>query len=65
MQYIAGLLTQVLLIGAFLVMFGRYAVAGEIQKHGFAGRLAIWTVFALVLCCLGVSYEEIIDTGSE
>ncbi|POY70826.1 hypothetical protein BMF94_6239 [Rhodotorula taiwanensis] len=61
--YIAGLLTQVLLIGAFLVMFGRYAVAGEIQKHGFAGRLAIWTVFALVLCCLGVSYEEIIDTG--
>ncbi|BGP53328.1 hypothetical protein JCM8202_000058 [Rhodotorula sphaerocarpa] len=61
--YVAGLLTQVLLIGSFLVLFGQYVVKGDLAKHGATGRYASWTVFVLILCCLGVSAEEIIDTG--
>ncbi|GAA5979258.1 hypothetical protein JCM10908_002858 [Rhodotorula pacifica] len=61
--YIAGLLTNCVLIGAFLILFGRYVANGDLAKHGLAGRISIWTVFGLVICCLGVSYEEIIDTG--
>lgn len=64
LQYIAGLLTNAVLIGAFLVLFGRYVVNGDLAKHSVVGRSTIWFVFGLVVCCLAVSYEEIIDTGS-
>lgn len=53
-----------MLIGSFLILFGRYVVNGDLAKHSVVGRSTIWVVFGLVICCLAVSYEEIVDTGS-
>ncbi|TKA57038.1 hypothetical protein B0A53_00994 [Rhodotorula sp. CCFEE 5036] len=44
-------------------LVGRYVVNGDLAKHSVVGRSTIWVVFGLVICCLAVSYEEIVDTG--
>jgi hypothetical protein len=36
-RYIAGLLTNCVLIGSFLILFGRYVVNGDLAKHSVVG----------------------------
>ncbi|BGP29560.1 hypothetical protein JCM10296v2_001299 [Rhodotorula toruloides] len=60
--YVTGLVTSVLLIGIFFALFARYA-RHDLKEHGIRGRAVSWTVCILLVMCLGVSYEEIVDTG--
>ncbi|BGP37147.1 hypothetical protein JCM10450v2_001053 [Rhodotorula kratochvilovae] len=59
--YLTGLVVQVLLIGVFFGLFASYA--GDLGKRARAVKAVSWVVFALVLCCLGVACEEIVDTA--
>ncbi|GAA5821191.1 hypothetical protein JCM3770_005244, partial [Rhodotorula araucariae] len=60
--YVTGLVVQVLLIGVWLGLFASYA-QHDLVKHARAVKAVSWVVFALVLCCLGVACEEIVDTA--
>jgi hypothetical protein len=62
-QYVLGLCIQVLLIGVFLALFTLHYRA-DISKHSTQVKVVSWIVFVLVLGCLGMSFEEIIDTAS-
>ncbi|KAJ8296355.1 hypothetical protein OF846_000741 [Rhodotorula toruloides] len=35
----------------------------DLKEHGLRGRAVSWTVCILLVMCLGVSYEELVDTG--
>ncbi|GAA6000745.1 hypothetical protein JCM10207_004636 [Rhodosporidiobolus poonsookiae] len=61
--YVAGLTTEVLLIGVYLALFAQYAHR-ELKLHRPAVKIVSWVVFGLVVCCLGISFEEIIDSAA-
>ncbi|GAA6030174.1 hypothetical protein JCM8097_009298 [Rhodosporidiobolus ruineniae] len=61
--YLVGLIAQVLLIGVFLTLFTSY-VQTDFKHHSRKVRAVMWIVFLLTLGCLGMSCEEIIDTGA-
>lgn len=62
--YLTGLTTMVLLIGVFLALFGRF-IREEFGLHTTKVRAVGWLVLFLIVCCLGMAYEELVDTGSE
>ncbi|GAA5850973.1 hypothetical protein JCM8547_009143 [Rhodosporidiobolus lusitaniae] len=59
--YMVGLTLNVLLIGVFLALFVSYQK--ELRSHVVKVKATMWAVLVLVLFCLGVSFEEIIDTA--
>jgi hypothetical protein len=62
-QYILGLCLQILLIGVYLSLFTQHYRL-DLRNHSKAVKAVSWTVFFLVLGCMGMSFEEIIDTAS-
>lgn len=62
--YLTGLTTQVLLIGVYLALFGRF-IREDFGLHTTKVRVVGWVVLFLIVCCLGMAYEELVDTGSE
>ncbi|BGP22354.1 proteophosphoglycan ppg4 [Rhodotorula toruloides] len=59
--YMAGLAVQLFLDGVYVALFLNYA--HELNKHGKRGKWASWVVFISVLACVGLSIEEVFDTG--
>ncbi|KAK4333244.1 Proteophosphoglycan ppg4 [Rhodotorula toruloides] len=59
--YMAGLAVQLFLDGIYVSLFLNYA--HELNKHGKRGKWASWIVFISVLACVGLSIEEVFDTG--
>ncbi|BGO89080.1 hypothetical protein NBRC10512_003825 [Rhodotorula toruloides] len=60
--YLTGLTTQVLLIGVYLALFGRF-IREDFGLHTTKVRVVGWVVLFLIVCCLGMAYEELVDTG--
>ncbi|GAA5902558.1 hypothetical protein JCM8208_006923 [Rhodotorula glutinis] len=59
--YLTGLVAQLLLSGLYLGLF--LSSRRELGQHARKVKAVSWVVCALVVCCVGMACEELIDTG--
>ncbi|KPV76816.1 uncharacterized protein RHOBADRAFT_42026 [Rhodotorula graminis WP1] len=59
--YLTGLVVQLLLSGLYFGLF--LSSRRELGQHARKVKAVSWIVCALVLCCVGMACEEMVDTG--